>query len=109
MIIEHKPAPDKNTAPSGEPRKGPFSSRTHSLLSPLPVTYLKAPYWSASHSHILSLWLASFPQVLPFLVLYKPTQPPIQCVPEVLSQGGNMQLGCDAYHSPPSSAEVKNE
>jgi hypothetical protein len=32
-----------------------------------------------------------------------PTQPPTQWVPGVLSPG------CDADHSPPSSAEVKNE
>jgi hypothetical protein len=36
-----------------------------------------------------------------------PTQPPIQWVPEALSMRVK-QLGCEADHSPPSSAEVKN-
>jgi hypothetical protein len=35
------------------------------------------------------------------------TQPPIQWVPGVLSLGVK-QLGCEADHSPPSSARVKN-
>jgi hypothetical protein len=38
-----------------------------------------------------------------------PTQPPIQWVPGVLSPGGKARPGRDADHSPPSSAEVKNE
>jgi hypothetical protein len=37
-----------------------------------------------------------------------PTQPPIQWVPEALSLGVK-RLGREADHSPPSSAEVKNE
>jgi hypothetical protein len=39
-----------------------------------------------------------------------PTQPPIQWVPGALSLGGGglKQLGREADHSPPSSAEVKN-
>jgi hypothetical protein len=36
-----------------------------------------------------------------------PTQPPIQWVPGVLSLGVS-RPGCEADHSPPSSAEVKN-
>jgi len=36
-----------------------------------------------------------------------PTQPPIHWVPGALSQGVK-QLGHEADHSPPSSAEVKN-
>jgi hypothetical protein len=36
-----------------------------------------------------------------------PTQPPIQCIPGALSLGVKW-LGCEADHSPPSSAEVKN-
>jgi len=36
-----------------------------------------------------------------------PTQPPIQWVPGALSLGVK-QLGHEADHSPPSSAEVKN-
>jgi hypothetical protein len=35
-----------------------------------------------------------------------PTQPPIQWVPGALSLGVK-QLGCEADHSPPSSAKVK--
>jgi hypothetical protein len=35
-----------------------------------------------------------------------PTQPPIQCVPGAPSLGVK-QLGREADHSPPSSAEVK--
>jgi hypothetical protein len=35
-----------------------------------------------------------------------PTQPPIQWVPEALSRGVK-QLGCEADHLLPSSAEVK--
>jgi hypothetical protein len=38
-----------------------------------------------------------------------PTQPPIQWVQSGLFCGGKAQPGCDADHSPPSSAEVKNE
>jgi hypothetical protein len=38
----------------------------------------------------------------------RPTQPPIQWVPEVDSRG-EVRLGRDADHSPPSRAEVKNE
>jgi hypothetical protein len=34
------------------------------------------------------------------------TQPPIQCVPEALSQGVK-RPGRETYHSPPDSAEVK--
>jgi hypothetical protein len=37
-----------------------------------------------------------------------PTQPPIQCVPGALSPGVK-RLGREADHSPPSSAEVKND
>jgi hypothetical protein len=37
-----------------------------------------------------------------------PTQPPIQWVPEALSLGVK-RPGIEADHSPPSSAEVKNE
>jgi hypothetical protein len=37
-----------------------------------------------------------------------PTQPPVQWVPGVLSRG-KARPGRDADHSPPSSAEVKNE
>jgi hypothetical protein len=36
-----------------------------------------------------------------------PTQPPIQCVPEVLSPEAK-RPGREADHLPPSSAEVKN-
>jgi hypothetical protein len=35
-----------------------------------------------------------------------PTQPPVQCVPGALSVGVKWP-GCEADHSPPSSAEVK--
>jgi hypothetical protein len=38
----------------------------------------------------------------------RPTQPPIQWVPEVLSLGVKRQ-GCEADNPPPSSAEIKNE
>jgi hypothetical protein len=38
-----------------------------------------------------------------------PTQPPVQWVPGVLSPGVKARPGRDADHSPPSSAEVKNE
>jgi hypothetical protein len=38
-----------------------------------------------------------------------PTQPPVQCVPGVLSQVVKARPGRDADHSPPSSAEVENE
>jgi hypothetical protein len=38
-----------------------------------------------------------------------PTQPPVQWVPGVLSPGDKTRPGRDADHSPPSSAEVKNE
>jgi hypothetical protein len=37
------------------------------------------------------------------------THPPLQWVPGVLSPGGKARPGRDADHSPPSSAEVKNE
>jgi len=37
-----------------------------------------------------------------------PTQPPIQWVPEVPSLGIK-RPGCEADHSPPCTAEVKNE
>jgi len=37
-----------------------------------------------------------------------PTQPPVQWVPGVLSQGTKARPGRDADHSPPSSAEVRN-
>jgi len=37
-----------------------------------------------------------------------PTRLPIQCVPGLLSSGVR-RLGFEADHSPPSSAEVKNE
>jgi len=36
-----------------------------------------------------------------------PNQPPIQWVPGALSLGVK-RLGCEADHSPPPSAEVKN-
>jgi hypothetical protein len=36
-----------------------------------------------------------------------PTQPPIQCVPGILSLGVK-RPGSEANHSPPSSAEIKN-
>jgi hypothetical protein len=39
----------------------------------------------------------------------RPTQPPVQWVPEVLSPGVKARPGRDADHSPPSSAEVENE
>jgi hypothetical protein len=45
------------------PEKGLF----HSTPSPLPVTCLKAPYWSASSSHIPSVWLAPVPHPLLFM------------------------------------------
>jgi hypothetical protein len=38
-----------------------------------------------------------------------PTQPPVKWVPEGPIPGGKAQPGRDADHSPPSSAEVKNE
>jgi hypothetical protein len=38
-----------------------------------------------------------------------PTQPPVQCVPGVLSPGVKARPGRDADHSPPSSVEVENE
>jgi hypothetical protein len=38
-----------------------------------------------------------------------PTQPPVQWVTGVLLPGGKARPGRDAGHSPPSSAEVKNE
>jgi hypothetical protein len=38
-----------------------------------------------------------------------PTQTPVQWVPGVLSPGVKSRPGRDAYHSPPSSAEVENE
>jgi hypothetical protein len=43
------------------------------------------------------------------LCVQGPTQPPVQWVPGVLSPGVKARPGCDADHSPPSSAEVKNE
>jgi hypothetical protein len=39
----------------------------------------------------------------------RPTQSPVQWVPEVLSPGVKARPGRDADHSPPSSAEVENE
>jgi hypothetical protein len=39
----------------------------------------------------------------------RPTQPPVQWVPGVLSPGVKARPGRDADHSPPSSAEVVNE
>jgi hypothetical protein len=36
-----------------------------------------------------------------------PTQPPVQWLPEALSLGVK-RLGCDADHSPPPNAKVKN-
>jgi hypothetical protein len=39
----------------------------------------------------------------------RPTQPPVQWVPGVLSPGVKARPGLDADHSPPSSAEVVNE
>jgi hypothetical protein len=39
----------------------------------------------------------------------RPTQPPIQWVPGVLSPGVKARPERDADHSPPSSAEVINE
>jgi hypothetical protein len=39
----------------------------------------------------------------------RPTQPPVQWVPGVLSPGVKARPGRDADHSPPSSAEVENE
>jgi hypothetical protein len=41
-----------------------------------------------------------------FRIALGPTQPPIQWVPRILSLGVK-RLGCEADHSPPSSAEVK--
>jgi hypothetical protein len=38
-----------------------------------------------------------------------PTKPPVQWVSGVLSPGGKARPRRDADHSPPSSAEVKNE
>jgi hypothetical protein len=38
------------------------------------------------------------------MLALEPTQPPVQWVP-----GAKARLGHDADHSPPSSAEVKNE
>jgi hypothetical protein len=38
-----------------------------------------------------------------------PTQPPVQRVLRVLSPGVKHGRGCDADHSPPSSADVKYE
>jgi hypothetical protein len=39
----------------------------------------------------------------------RPTQPPVQWIPGVLSPGVKARPGRDADHSPPSSAEVVNE
>jgi hypothetical protein len=39
----------------------------------------------------------------------RPIQPPIQWLPGGLFPGGKARLVCDADHSPPSNAEVKNE
>jgi hypothetical protein len=39
----------------------------------------------------------------------RPTQPPVQWVPGVLSPGVKARPGRDADHSPPFSAEVVNE
>jgi hypothetical protein len=38
-----------------------------------------------------------------------PTQPSVQWVPRSFPRGGKARPGRDADHSPPSSAEVKNE
>jgi hypothetical protein len=49
--------------------------------------------------------------IFPFTTMSRlalgPTQPPVQCVPGVLSLEEN-RPGCEADHSPPSSVEVKN-
>jgi hypothetical protein len=76
-LKEHKLAPNKNTMPSGELWRGPFSFilLLLSLISPLPVTCFKATYWSASHSHIPFLWLASFRQPLLFRSYISPLLP----------------------------------
>jgi hypothetical protein len=86
-IREHKPAPNKNTTPSDEPWKSSF---LHSTPSPLPITCLKAPYWSASSSHITSLWLAPFPQPLLFRSYISPLLPCI--VTSVPEDGDGMFL-----------------
>jgi hypothetical protein len=39
----------------------------------------------------------------------RPTQPPVQWIPGVLSPGVKARPGRDADHLPPSSAEVVNE
>jgi hypothetical protein len=39
----------------------------------------------------------------------RPTQPPVQWVPGVLSPGVKARPGRDADHSPPSGAEFENE
>jgi hypothetical protein len=44
-----------------------FRTFSHSTPSPLPVTFLKVPFWSTSSSHIPSLWLATCPQPLLFM------------------------------------------
>jgi hypothetical protein len=45
----------------------------------------------------------TFPVAFVSRLALRPTQPPIQWVPVVLSPGGKVQLGHEADHSPPSS------
>jgi hypothetical protein len=42
-----------------------------------------------------------------FRLALVPTQPPVQWVPGILSLGIKW-LGCEADHSPPSTAKIKN-
>jgi hypothetical protein len=49
-----------------------------------------------------------FPLVSVSRPALRPTQPPVQWVPGVLSPGAKARPGRNADHSPPSSAEVEN-
>jgi hypothetical protein len=55
--------------------------------------------WCTGRVKNFAPWTSSTPAL-------EPTQPPIKCVPGVLSEGGERQ-GRDADHLPPTSAEFK--
>jgi hypothetical protein len=61
-------------------------SFSHSTSRPLPVTCLKAPYWSASSSHIPSPWLASCPHPLLFRSYISP---PLPCLVTLAPENGD--------------------